>query len=220
MLPFYSGKEKAIRIFLFVISFITIVAQFWLTVTAAGTEPMLTRIVRFFSFMTILTNILVALAYVLPLAAPSSKAGRFFAKPNTQSAILVYIIVVCLGYHFLLANVWKPEGLQYWVDKSLHYLVPFLYLLFYLVFVVKGTLAFNNVYRWLIYPTVYLVYAMTRGAITGDYPYPFLNLHTHEASKVYAVIAVLFAVYISLSLIVVAFDRLMGKRSALAQTAR
>lgn len=220
MLPFYSGKEKAIRIFLFIISFVTIVAQFWITVTVANAEPMLTRIVRFFSFMTILTNILVALTYILPLLSPTSKAGKFFAKPNTQSAILVYIMVVCLGYHFLLANVWKPEGLQYWVDKSLHYLVPLLYLLFYLFFVVKGTLVFNNVFKWLIYPTVYLIYAMVRGAVTGDYPYPFLNLNTHPASKVYSVITVLFVVYISLSLLVIAFDRIMGKRSALPQTAQ
>jgi hypothetical protein len=46
----------------------------------------------------------------------------------------------------------------------------------------KSTLRFQQLGYWLIYPLVYLVYALIRGAIVGFYPYPFLDpragLHT------------------------------------------
>jgi len=213
MHPNYSTKEKIFRIIAFLFGLITLIAQFVIMMKGAAGAEILTRVIRFFSFMTILTNILVALTYILPLSSATSKAGKFFAKPNTQSAILVYILIVCLGYHFLLANIWRPEGLQYWVDKYLHYAVPILYVIFYFLFVKKGTLAYKNIYKWLIYPAVYLVYAITRGLITNEYPYPFLDLGKHEASRVVTVIAILFIGYILLSLSVVLFDKAIGKKA-------
>lgn len=202
----YSTKEKTFRIIAFPFGLITLIAQFVIIMQGAEGSEIITRVIRFFSFMTILTNTLVAITYILPVIS-NSRAGRFFAKSNTQSAVLVYIIIVCLGYHLLLAKIWKPEGLQYWVDKSLHYFVPVIYLLFYFLFVKKGTLAYKNIYKWLTYPAVYLVYAITRGLITNDYPYPFLDFSKHEASKVFTIIAILFAGYIILSFTVVLFDK-------------
>jgi len=213
MHTYYSAKEKIFRILAFLFGLTTLIIQFAIMMKNATGVEIITRIVRFFSFMTILTNILVALTYIMPLLSPSSKAGKFFTKPNTQSALLVYIIIVCLGYHFLLAKIWNPQGLQYWVDKSLHYAVPAIYLLFYLIFVTKGTLAFNNIYKWLLYPFVYLVYAITRGLITNDYPYPFLDLGKHEASRVFTVVTILFIGYILLSLAVVLFDKAIGQKA-------
>jgi len=212
MQPNYSNKEKIFRIIAFTFGSATLIAQFVIMMHGAvDAAEIVVRTIRFFSFMTILTNTLVALTYILPIVFPSSKAGSFFAKPNTQSAVLVYILIVCAGYHLLLANIWKPEGLQYWVDKSLHYYVPAIYLIFYLVFGKKGTLAYNNIFEWLIYPFVYLVYAITRGLIVDDYPYPFLDLDKHTASRVLSIVAVLFAAYILLSLLVVTFDKTISK---------
>ncbi|QEC66119.1 hypothetical protein FRZ67_01915 [Panacibacter ginsenosidivorans] len=207
-----SMKEKTFRIIAFLFGLTTLAAQFVIMMKGAEGTEIITRVVRFFSFMTILTNILVALAYILPLSSPSSKTGKFFAKPDTQSAILVYISIVSLGYHFLLAKIWNPQGLQYWVDKSLHYAVPAIYLLFYLLFVKKGTLAYNNIYKWLLYPFMYLVYAITRGLITNDYPYPFLDFSKHDASRVFTIITVLFIGYIAVSLLIVLYDRVYRKK--------
>lgn len=211
MQPNYSNKEKIFRVIAFLFGLATLITQFVIMMKGAEGTEILARVIRFFGFMTILTNTLVAITYILPLIS-NSTAGKFFAKPNTQSAILVYIIIVCLGYHFLLAKIWKPEGLQYWVDKALHYFVPVIYLLFYLLFVKKGTLAFRNIYKWLIYPAMYLLYAITRGLVTNDYPYPFLDFSKHAASKVFTIIAILFAGYIIISLVVVFFDKAIGKK--------
>lgn len=212
MQPNYSTKEKTFRIIAFLFSLVTLITQFVIMMQGAEGSAIITRMVRFFSFMTILTNILVAITYIIPLTSKSG-AGSFFSKPNTQSAVLVYIIIVCLGYHFLLAHIWKPEGLQYWVDKALHYFVPVIYVAFYFLFVKKGTLSFTHIYKWLLYPFTYLVYAITRGVITNDYPYPFLDFNKHEASKVFTTIAALFAGYMIMSVLVVLSDRLLTRKA-------
>ena len=63
--------------------------------------PFLEATVRYFSFVTILTNILVALALTLPWLSPDSKPGRFFTQPSVRTAILTYIIIVAVIYHHL-----------------------------------------------------------------------------------------------------------------------
>ncbi|CAN5448877.1 Pr6Pr family membrane protein [soil metagenome] len=210
----YSTAEKSFRIIAFLFSSIVLITQFVLMMQgAAESGEMFIRLVRFFSFMTILTNIIVALAYILPLIASSSKARKLFATPNAQCAVCMYIVMVCVGYHFMLSKLYTLVGLQYYVDRGLHYVVPVLYVLFYLLFVKKGTLVYRNIYKWLMFPFVYLVYVVVRGFITNDYPYPFLNFSKHEASKVFTSIAILFAGYILMSLLIVLFDRIVSKKS-------
>jgi hypothetical protein len=214
MQPNYSNTEKTLRIIAFLFSTTVIVTQFIIMMQGAAEKNEVSiRLLRFFSFMTILTNIIVALTYILPLALPLSKAGRFFAKPNTQSAVCMYIVMVCLGYHFMLAKLYVLTGLQYYVDRGLHYVIPIIYILFYLLFVKKGTLAYRHIYKWLIFPFVYLVYVLIRGLITNEYPYPFLNFSKHETNKVFTSIGVLFAGYIIMSLLIVRFDRAFANKA-------
>lgn len=198
------SKEKAFRIVACLFGLLTLVTQFILMQQGTtSVEETIARTIRFFSFMTILTNTLVAITYIIPVIVPSKKAGRFFANSNTQSAVLVYILIVCIGYHFLLANIWNPQGLQKVVDISLHYLVPLIYLAFWLKFVKKTAIPYSNIYKWLIYPFLYLIYAISRGLITSDYPYPFLDFSKHPVSRVLTIIVVLMAGYIIIGLLVI-----------------
>ena len=54
---------------------------------------------RYFSYFTMLSNILVALAMTLPWLASDSKLGSFFLGPAVRTAILAYIIIVAVIYH-------------------------------------------------------------------------------------------------------------------------
>ena len=101
MQPNYGNKEKAFRIVAFLFGLATLITQFVIMMKGAESSEIIERVIKFISFMTILTNILVVITYILPLVSKSG-SGEFFAKPNTQSAVLVYIIIVCLGYHFCL----------------------------------------------------------------------------------------------------------------------
>jgi hypothetical protein len=133
-------------------------------------------IVRFFSFFTIQSNILVAVCFTFLWLKPKSKWGLFFSKPKNTTAITLYITIVGLVYNAILRFLWAPTGFQKVVDELLHLVIPILVLLYWILFVPKKTLEFKNIFPWLIFPAVYLVYTLIRGAFFSFYPYPFIDV--------------------------------------------
>jgi hypothetical protein len=79
------------------IAWFAIILQYHLSVTGDGAE-LLTATIRYFSFFTMLSNILVALALTLPWLAPASRLGAFFLRPSVRTALAVYVIVASLVY--------------------------------------------------------------------------------------------------------------------------
>lgn len=132
--------------------------------------------VRFFSFFTIQTNILVAICFSFLWLKPKSKWGLFFSKPKNTTAITLYITIVGLVYNVILRFLWVPTGYQKIADELLHLVIPILVLVYWILFVPKKTLEFKNIFPWLIFPAVYLVYTLIRGAFFSFYPYPFVDV--------------------------------------------
>ena len=130
----------------------------------------------YFGFFTVLTNILVALALSAPFARPASALGRFFARPGVATTVAAAITVVGVAYFFLLRNVWDPQGWQLVADVALHYVTPVLFLVYWWLAVPKGTIDWAGIPKWMLYPVGYLVYALIRGALTGLYPYAFIDV--------------------------------------------
>jgi len=172
----------------------------------ATTETLL----RYISFFTILTNILVAL--VLTQAARAPGCG-VLGKPGIQAAAASYIIVVGLIYFAILRHTWAPTGLQWLVDLILHYAMPPIYLAFWLAFVPKGDgLNWTAPLRWLAYPAVYLVWILARGAVSGFYPYPFIDVRRLGYDGMALNALAVAGVFIAIGLIIVALARLAGGR--------
>ena len=167
--------------------------------------------IRFFSFMTIWTNILVTLHFITALAAPNSRFGLFLSKPIIQTGTLVYILVVAIVYHFLLADLWHPVGMQAVADISLHYIVPFFYLLYYVVFAPKGLQQYKNSFKWLLYPLAYIIFSLIYGAISHLYPYPFIDLQKLGLSMLVRNILLLSVAYYLFGLLIIFVDKKMAK---------
>ena len=142
-------------------------------------------VIRYFSYFTLLTNLLVAICCTILVLNPSSKWGNFFSSQKTLTAITVYILVVGLIYNIILRFIWNPQGLQMIVDELLHSVIPVLFLLLWIFFVKKKTLKWKAFLPWLIYPLTYLVFILIRGAFSGFYPYPFLDVTTLGYQKVF-----------------------------------
>jgi hypothetical protein len=142
----------------------------------ANGTPVATAIVNYFSYFTILTNLLVAVVLTASLCEQKSGAPKFFATPSVQSAAAVSIVLVCAVYSLQLRQLWNPGGWQKVADIVLHDVMPVLYVLYWLVFVPKDTLRLADLPRWLAYPGLYLIYTLIRGALTARYPYPFLDV--------------------------------------------
>lgn len=153
---------------------------------------------NYFSYFTILTNLLVAVALTFP--------GRFLARANVRSALAVYITVVGGVYLIVLRPLWNSQGLQKLADVILHYVVPALYLPYWLLSV-QQRLPWRSCLPWLLYPTIYALYSLLRGAVSGWYPYPFLNADSLGYNRVMANAGLLLLVFAVLSILAIAVTR-------------
>ncbi len=160
-------------------------------------------IVQYFSYFTILTNIIVALCYTFLLFKSRQKDTTRWSAPHTQAAIAVYIFVVGIVYNLVLRFLWAPEGLQKITDELLHTVAPVWFLVYWVLFAPKTGLKWRYALDWLIFPLVYLIYVMIRGAITNIYPYPFLDAFNHGYPKVVMSSLVIMLLFLLLSLLLI-----------------
>ncbi len=150
-----------------------------LLIVLQNTElSLLGALVRFFSFFTILTNMLVALYFSSQIMPNSNKLKLFFQSPGKLTAIAGYILVVGIVYQIALRHIWNPEGLPRVTDELLHTFIPAFTFSFWLLFEEKAKLRFAQIGGWLLYPLAYILYTLVRGHFTGLYPYPFVNVVT------------------------------------------
>jgi hypothetical protein len=180
----------------------------------ANGHGLVTIVMRYFSYFTVLTNGLVAITATVPLVAPGSRAGRYFALPSVRTAVASYIALVGIAYSLLLRHVWSPEGLALVSDQIQHDVVPILYVALWVFSVEKGTLRWSDLPRWLIYPTIYLAVALIQGAMTGFYPYHFIDAGKLGYPGALAGMTKLVLAFLVIGLLAIAIDRLMGRRNA------
>jgi hypothetical protein len=149
----------------------------------------------------------------LPLVAPASAAGRFFSRSDVTAGVATSIVFVSLAYHFLLRNTWNPQGLQLVADVLLHYVIPALYLIYWLFNFPKGALRWIHPLFWGLYPTVYLIYVLIRGIIIGSYPYGFIDPIAIGYQRTMINAVGLLLAFIVLGLILVALGRIQRRVS-------
>jgi hypothetical protein len=75
----------------------------------------------------------------------------------------------------------------------------------------KGTLHWNNVWTWLLYPLIYFIYALIRGEVVGTYPYPFIEVDRLGYSQVLVNAVMVLVGFVVISLVLVAVDRAKGR---------
>lgn len=189
-----------------IIGWFAVILQFYL-IMVNRVAPIPETIIRYFSFFTILTNILVAVCSTTLLLKPKSGWGYFFLRQSTLTAITVYIVIVGMVYNLILRFIWEPTGLQRVVDEALHAVIPVLFLLYWFVFVPKGELKWKDVLAWQIYPFVYVLYILLRGAISGFYPYPFISVSDLGYGKVFINFCMLASAFLVISILFVAIAK-------------
>ncbi|HTL08515.1 MAG TPA: Pr6Pr family membrane protein [Chitinophagaceae bacterium] len=197
-----SSLLTAYQAVMMALGWFALLAQFYINATLKAT-PLPEMIIRYFSYFTIQTNLLVATAFTCLLLAPRSRAGRFFSRQQTMTAITVYILIVGLIYNTILRFLWAPQGLQKTVDELLHTVIPLLALAYWLFFLKKDQLQWKDVLPWLIYPFAYISYVLIRGSISGFYPYPFINTAQLGLNKVLVNSVGIALVFVFASLVLV-----------------
>lgn len=170
-----SFPSKVLAVFIGTLAWFALIVQFIL-MAEQNITPLPETIIRYFSFFTILTNLLVAVYMTSLVLTPSSAWGRFFMRPSVGIATTVYIVAVGVIYNAILRALWKPVGMQRVVDELLHTIIPILFLVFWALFLARKELKWNAFFLWLIYPLVYCLFIIARGYFSGFYPYPFMDV--------------------------------------------
>lgn len=205
-----ENKFIKIELLFSLLCWITIITQFVVMIenrVASLTETT----IRFFTFFTILSNILVAVVFTAILAQPKGKFS-FFLNPKNQSAIAVYIFVVGIVYNLILRFSWQPQGIQRIVDEMLHSIIPIYYILYWYFKINTKSILWKNSINWLIYPIVYLIVIMIRGKFSNYYPYPFVNVTALGINKVLLNVILLTLFFGVVAMTFIAIAKFKNKR--------
>lgn len=117
-------------------------------------------------YFTYLTSVLVAGAF-----ARFALFGR--ASVTAAAGLMLWSASVGGVYHVLLAR--DLTGLAFWSDHGLHTALPLAVILWWIACAPKAGLRPRDAARWLIWPGLYALYALIRGAVDGRHPYVFLD---------------------------------------------
>lgn len=211
MLKNRNSSEKIYLSILVLLSWFAIIFQFYLHINS-GVASKSELLVRFFSYFTIDSNLLVALCSTSILCFPATSAGKFFTKPSVIAAISVYITVVALIYNTILRFLWVLQGWAMILNELLHVVVPVMFVIYWTFFVSKAQLKWSHLWFWLTYPFLYTIFVLVRGSFADFYPYPFLNVTKLGIEKVLLNCVAITLLFVFLSALFLYLGRRNAKR--------
>jgi hypothetical protein len=201
--------KRSLAIVVAALGWFALIAQYYLMIQNRTTSICETT-VRFFSFFTILTNILVAIYFSI-VSFSHTRKPAFVYLPGILTSISVYITIVGLVYQVALRHLWHPQGVQKIVDELLHTVIPILVIIFWYLWESKQLLQYSEILKWAIYPLAYLVYILLRGLVSNFYPYPFVDVARLGLSNVLLNIVILVLLFLALSSIFIFVDKRFEK---------
>jgi hypothetical protein len=182
---------------------VSLILQFCLSLTASNdTAPV--RMVRFFSFFTIESNIVVCVA-AASLVLAADRDGPLWRVTRLDSVLC--ITVTGLVYVTVLRNVVRVSGWDAVANAGLHYVTPIAVVLGWLFFGPRPRCSFATLGYAAIFPIAWLAYTLGRGAIVHWYPYPFVDVVTHGYTRVTVNCLVVSVLILAVGALVVVLDR-------------
>ena len=151
----------------------------------------LTVLTNFFSFFTILSNVLAAITLLVCALWLLTRGQRRVFQPRSLSVLMLavgtYMVITGVVYNTLLRQVQlEPGGTVAWSNEVLHVVGPVMMLLELILRVGIRPIRWRALWVVVGFPIVWVIYTMIRGEqitnpVTGQpwwYPYPFLNPYT------------------------------------------
>lgn len=133
------------------------------------------RLVRFFSYFTVQSNILVLIASIVLMLRPA-RGGTIWRIIRLDS--LLAIMITGIVYATLLAPLAQDQGsgAPAVANALLHYICPWLTLIIWLLVGPRPRISWATVAAAFIWPAAWIAYTLVHGAISSWYPYPFLDV--------------------------------------------
>ena len=128
--------------------------------------------VNFFSYFTIQSNLLAVAVFILgALGATGGNARRW---DLIRGLAVVMMTVTYVVFALLLSDTDVDVAVS-WVNTVVHTIMPLAVIADWLIDPPEDAISPRTAMVWLIFPLLWTAYTLVRGAITGWYPYPFLD---------------------------------------------
>ena len=176
-----------------------------------------------FGMFTTISNAIVVVYFFVALVV---LGGRTSASPTFcplfKQIVTMGITVTFLVAHFFLSNLLYTDDVLNVDMLILHYIVPIMTILDWLLFDEKGRMRAWAPFLWTILPLAYLAVVEVAinawgfsfsGGVEGasDYPYPFLDAATLGWPRVIGLICALVAAFIVLGYVWRAIDGVLAR---------
>lgn len=131
------------------------------------------RVLNLFAFFTIDSNVIVGVTCLLLVWRLSRASTAFMAARMTG---LVAITITGIVYHVALRGLFDLDSWALAADMILHTVVPVMAVVTWLCFGPRGPASRRIALLSLVFPIAWLAFTLIRGAATGWYPYPFIDV--------------------------------------------
>lgn len=200
-------KTKAWRVLIALIAASGPLLQYGLMAYDETLATLPAKTVEFFSYFTILSNALAAIALAAPLVAPDSRLALWSEKAGPRAAIATYLAITAVVYHTMLAHTWDPQGLRLVATTLNHTITPAAFLLDLALRGGQGEARWIAALKSMAFPALFGVWTLAHGALSSFYPYPFMDVTKRGYSAVLLTIVQMGVAFALACLIFVALLR-------------
>lgn len=166
--------------------------------------PTATAVGRYFSYFTIQSNLLVAIG-AWTLWGDPGRDGRGWRV--LRLAGLTGITVTALVHAVLLRPLLDLEGASWLADTLLHVAVPLLAVVSWALAGPRPRTDVRSGALAMLWPVAWLVWTLIVGAVSGWYPYPFLDVGEEGAVSVAATSVVITLLILGVMTLIGWLDR-------------
>jgi hypothetical protein len=163
-------RRIALALYRVVFGFLALIAVAAQLVDLAGKGTL--NPVNYFSYFTIQSNLIGVAAFLL--GAVRWQARRSTGLDFLRGGATVYLTVTFVVFALLLSGTDVDTAIP-WVDTVLHKIFPIAVIADWVIDPPVARIALRRSLFWLAYPLLWTAYTLVRGALTGWYPYPFLD---------------------------------------------
>lgn len=133
---------------------------------------------RYFSYFTIQTS-LINIGVLLMTGLHGLRSARDSHNWTTIRAHIVsYAVITGAVYNLLLRDIPVEPGspvLQQWPNEVTHVWIPLYLVLEWLINPARAHLSWKALSAGMVFPLLWLGFSLTRGQLTGWYPYEFMD---------------------------------------------
>ena len=167
-LPLNIGVRRVAAAMIGVIAWAGLVLNIWVLVRHDGMTPS-AAIWSELRYFTIITNLIAAVIFTRAAFTERALSAR------ASGGIGVPMLMVALVYWSVLYAESPPPPEKTLANLLLHLFTPLFVVAYDLLAHRSLQREWRDPFIWLCYPLLYLVYALVRGIIEGQYPYFFLD---------------------------------------------